>query len=303
MALSKKFEENIIYRARQHWIILVLHVIKLSLFIGIPMAIAVLLFSDWIYAGVIFMVVFICVVVYEYFLYAKSWLFVGNQKITLFVRNGLFSQYAMSIRYGNIQDCACSKNSMLGYWFWYGTFFARSISGKEWEHFQANFVPKVGKVYSIVNALAELSDAQRVNIENLDQLFSIHKKEEPVSVDPIIEGRRRLLASIPGVVEVAVLSRTDCEYIKKHEARENEWVLRVIESETVFALTHDSSFRDPDAQITEIRDNDIVYFPVVPFHELWPTAISGSPGVRIHAYLIPKFKEITIEYATVVVGV
>lgn len=76
-----------------------------------------------------------------------------------------------------------------------------------------------------------------------------------------------------------------------------------MESDTVFALTHDSSFRDPDALITLEREDGTVYFPVVPFHELGPTAISGSPGMRIHAYLIPKFKEITIEYATVVVGV
>ncbi len=213
----------------------------------------------------------------------------------------------MSIRYGNIQDCACSKNSALGYLLGYGTFFARSISGKEWEHFQANYVPKVGKVYSIVNALAELSDSKRADIESLDQLFSVHKKEqsdeEIESVDPVTEGRKRLLASIPGVVEVVVLNKIDTEYIQKHESKENEWVLKVMGTDTVFALTHDSTFRDPDAPITMTQEDGTIRFPVVPFHELGPTAISGSPGMRVHAYLIPKFQEITIEYATVVVGV
>lgn len=74
-------------------------------------------------------------------------------------------------------------------------------------------------------------------------------------------------------------------------------------TDTVFALTHDSTFRDPDAPITMTQEDGTIRFPVVPFHELGPTAISGSPGMRVHAYLIPKFQEITIEYATVVVGV
>jgi hypothetical protein len=76
-----------------------------------------------------------------------------------------------------------------------------------------------------------------------------------------------------------------------------------MEADTIFALTHNSSFRDPDAPIALEREDGAIYFPVVPFHELGTTAISGSPGMRIHAYLIPKFKEITIEYATVVIGV
>lgn len=84
----------------------------------------------------------------------------------------------------------------------------------------------MGKVYSIVNALAELSDSKRADIENLDQLFSVHKKEqsdeEIESVDPVTEGRKRLLASIPGVVEVVVLNKIDTEYIQKHESKENE---------------------------------------------------------------------------------
>lgn len=80
-------------------------------------------------------------------------------------------------------------------------------------------------------------------------------------------------------------------------------MLRTVESGTVFALTHDGTFRDPDAVITSSRGDGTIYFPVVPFHELGPAAISGSPGMRVHAYLVPKFQEITIEYATVLVGV
>lgn len=87
-------------------------------------------------------------------------------------------------------------------------------------------MPKVGKVYSIVNALAELSDDERGKIQDLDHLFSVHQKEQNdekiESIDPVVERRKKLLASIPGVVEVVVLSKADAEYIQKHESRENE---------------------------------------------------------------------------------
>lgn len=307
MPPSRKFEETIIYRTHQHSITFVLDVLKWSIYIGTPVALGILLFSDWMYASVGFAACVLVIAGYEHFLHAKSWLLIGNQAITLFIRNGLFSQYTMSIRYNNIQDCACSKNSMLGYWLKYGTFFARSVSGKDGEHFQANYVPKVGKVYSIVNALAQLSDEERSSIQDLDHLFAVHKKEESDEaielVDPVAEGQKRLLASIPGVVEVVILNQADRDYIRKHEARENEGVLKAIESGTVFALIHDSSFRDPDGPITIEREDGATYFPPVPFHELGLSAVSGSPGMRIHAYLVPKFREITIEYATVLIGV
>jgi uncharacterized membrane protein YdbT with pleckstrin-like domain len=131
MTPSKKFEETIIYKTHQHWIILLLQIVKKSVFIGLPILIGVLLFSDWLYASMSLFCVAVLIIAYEYYLHLKSWLLIGNQKVTLFIRNGLFSQYTMNIRYNNIQDCACSKNSALGYLFGYGTFFARSISGKE----------------------------------------------------------------------------------------------------------------------------------------------------------------------------
>lgn len=226
MAPNLKFEENIIYRTHQHRFVFLLHVVQLSVIIGIPVTFLVFIFSDWIYASIGFAICMIIIIGYENFLYLKSWLLVGNYSITLFIRNGIFSQYTMSIRYNNIQDCACSKNSILGYWFGYGTFFARSISGKDGEHFQANYVPKVGKVYSIVNALAQLSDADRNQVSDLEHLFAMHKKEESDEkielLHPMVEGYKKLLTSIPGVVEVVVLNIVDREYIRKHESRENE---------------------------------------------------------------------------------
>lgn len=305
--MKPQFTETIVYKTHQHWITHVSHVVQYAVLIGLPVLVGVFLFSDWMYASIACALTVMAVALYEYFLYSKSWLLIGNQKITLFVRNRLFSQYTISIRYNNIQDCACSKNSALGYALGYGTFFARSISGKDGEHFQASFVPKVGKVYSIVNALASLSDEQRDEIRDLDHLFAVHTKDASDAkielVDPVIEGQKRLLSSIPGVVEVVVLNQADRDYIRKHEDPANEGVLQTIESGTVFALTHDSSFRDPDAPITLAGEDGAVYFPVVPFHELGPAAISGSPGMRVHAYLIPKFQTITIEYATILIGV
>lgn len=102
---------------------------------------------------------------------------VGNQKITLSIRNGIFSQYAMSIRYRNIRDCAVSKNSMIGYFLKYGTLFVRASSGSDGD-FQARYVPKVGKVYALINALSRYNDDDRASIDSIEKLHTHHTKRE-----------------------------------------------------------------------------------------------------------------------------
>ena len=101
---------------------------------------------------------------------------IGNQKITLSVRNGLWSQYAMNIRYRNIRDSAVSTNSMWGYLFKYGTLFVRS-SAQDGD-FRAHFVPKVGKVYALVNALSRYSDDERAHFDSIEKLHAYHQEKE-----------------------------------------------------------------------------------------------------------------------------
>lgn len=102
---------------------------------------------------------------------------VGNQKITLSVRNGLFSQYAMNIRYRNIRDCAVSKNSLVGYLLKYGTLFVRASSGSDGD-FQARHVPKVWKVYALINALSRYTDDERAQFDTIEKLHAHHIEKE-----------------------------------------------------------------------------------------------------------------------------
>jgi hypothetical protein len=102
---------------------------------------------------------------------------IGNQKITLSVRNGIFSQYAMNIRYRNIRDCAVSKNNIFGYLFKYGTIFVRASSGSDGD-FHAEYVPKVGKVYALINALSRYTDDERSHFDTIEKLHTHHIAKE-----------------------------------------------------------------------------------------------------------------------------
>ena len=113
---------------------------------------------------------------YDHYLWEHSWLFIGNQKVTLSVRNGIFSQFAMNVRYRNIRDCAVSKHSMWSFLFKYGTIFVRSSANEG--DFHVNYVPKVGKVYALVNALSRYSDEERTEIDSIEALHNYHKHTE-----------------------------------------------------------------------------------------------------------------------------
>ncbi len=174
-----RFEEKILYKARQHWIVPTLQSLKMIGAIAFPVWLITYFFSDfsWIWTISLFLIVSALIVAYDHYLWHHSWLMVGNQKITLSVRNGLFSQYAMNIRYRNIRDCAVSKNSLIGYLLKYGTLFVRASSGSDGD-FQARYVPKVGKVYALINALSRYSDEERAHFDTIDKLHAHHVKQE-----------------------------------------------------------------------------------------------------------------------------
>jgi hypothetical protein len=69
-----------------------------------------------------------------------------------------------------------SKNTFFGFLFKYGTLFIRSTSADG--DFIAKFVPKVGKVYALVNALTRYSDADRAHIDSIEKLHILHMKKE-----------------------------------------------------------------------------------------------------------------------------
>jgi hypothetical protein len=175
---TPKFDEKILYKSHQHWIVPVFSIVKYIFLFACPVSFLVYFLSNysWWWTILIFIVATFGIILYAYYLWNHSWLFIGNQKVTLSVRNGIFSQFAMNVRYRNIRDCAVSKHSMWSFLLKYGTIFIRS-SANEWD-FHAHFVPKVGKVYALVNALSRYTDDERTEIESIESLHSYHTKKE-----------------------------------------------------------------------------------------------------------------------------
>lgn len=174
-----RFEEKVLYKSRQHWIVPTIQSLKMIVAIAFPVGLVTYFFSDfsWIWTTSAFLLVSFLAIAYDHYLWYHSWFMVGNQKLTLSVRNGIFSQYAMSIRYRNIRDCAVSKNSVIGYFLKYGTLFVRASSGSDGD-FQARYVPKVGKVYALINALSRYNDDERSRFDTIEKLHTHHMKQE-----------------------------------------------------------------------------------------------------------------------------
>ncbi len=182
-----RFEEKILYKTRQHWIVPVIKSFKaISLWMFVLSFLVYFMTSySWIWTLLFFCVGSIGIGGYYWYLWAHSWLMIGNQKITMTVRSGFFSQYAMNIRYRNIRDCAVSKNNILNYIFKYGTLFIRS-SGAEGD-FEAHFAPKVGKIYALINALSRYSDDERTEISSIEKLHNHHQKQEFSNIDHTVQ--------------------------------------------------------------------------------------------------------------------
>ena len=127
-----RFDEKILFKTRQHWIVLVAQSVKYSFLIPIPVSVIIYFFSGYSWAWTIIMFLFLVIitVAYKSYLWYHSWLLIGNQKVTLSVRNGIFSQYAMNVRYRNIRDCAVSKKSIFAFFLKYGTIFIRSSANE-----------------------------------------------------------------------------------------------------------------------------------------------------------------------------
>lgn len=171
------FEEKILYKCHQHWIIPVINSFKLIIIVSIPLAIVTYFLSySWIITSLVFIAMSAILIAYDHYLWHHSWLMIGNQKITLSIRNGLWSQYAMNIRYRNIRDSAVSKNSIWGYIFKYGSLFVRSSVAEG--DFRAHYVPKVGKIYALINALSRYSDDERAGINSIEALHEHHQRSE-----------------------------------------------------------------------------------------------------------------------------
>jgi hypothetical protein len=166
--MALQFNETILFKTHQHPIIPIIATLKGICFFGIPIGIATYFLSSFsvLITTSVVLVCSVGIAIYDHYLYSQSWFYVGNQKISLFVRTGIWSQWSSNIRYRNIHDLACSKNTMPSYFFGYGTLFARASGGDG--DFTAPYIPKVGKVYSIVNTLMRYTDDERDAISTVE---------------------------------------------------------------------------------------------------------------------------------------
>ncbi len=302
-----RFEEKILYKCRQHWIIPAVQSIKLLLVIILPLSVLLWFITNYsLWMTIVwFFILCILIIGYEYYLWYHSWLFIWNQKVTLAVRNGIFSQYAMNIRYRNIRDSAVSKNSMIGFILKYGTLFIRSTNA-DWD-FIAKYVPKVGKIYALINALSRYSDDERAHIDTIEKLHAYHTKQEftpPSQTQSMtLEQAIDALRNTPWVVDVVELSLDSRAHIELYEEQRNHGIREALKRTHMICLLHNSDWRDSPTSLVSKDQSGHIIFPGISFPEITGTGVvSGSPSKEIHTYLLQFFPYASYDDATIIVG-
>ena len=304
------FNDKILFQTRQHKIILVFNFIKIFLFFWLPILIlSYLIFRLWI-IGILFSWVIISIIAFwwVYFFWSKSYFIISNKKLSIKVRNWLFSKFHMSIYFKNIKDIAYSKNNIFHYMFNYWTFFARSSAGAGGD-FEWNALPDIEKIYKYVNNIYLLSEEKRELLDSIDNLEWVkriseidilEKKKE--TFNEIINKEKGVLLDIQWVKEVVLLDDKDRAFIFENEEDRNHWVYEILRKKVLFVITHDSSFREPDEAIVLQKWKKVI-FPTVKFHEIkreW--VLSASPWIEIHNYLKDKIENLWEYDATILVG-
>ncbi|NDK09457.1 PH domain-containing protein [Candidatus Gracilibacteria bacterium] len=305
------FTDKILYKTHQHIIVpitkflavfLPLFIISSVLFYFIDINIAIIVIFEVLFAVLIF--------AWFYFFWVKSYFIISNEKIIVKVRNGIFSKFHMSIHFKNIRDMAFSKNNIMHYALGYGTIFARSSAGAVGD-LEAKQIPNIEKVYKILNALHSMDDSERKNISSLDQILlplssqkvnNLTEFTVEETLEEVIEKEKNILLNIQGIREVVLLDGVDRKQIFSLEEDRNHGVYEALRKKVLFAATHDVSLRDPDEAIV-LQAGEKVIFPSVKFHEIKrDSVISSSPGLAVHEYLVPKFKDFDAYDATLLIG-
>lgn len=88
MSTKQTFEEKILYKTHQHWIIPAINSVKLIFLIALPISVVTyFLVYSWLITSCVFLIISGIVIAYDHYLWEHSWLMVGNQKVTLSIRN------------------------------------------------------------------------------------------------------------------------------------------------------------------------------------------------------------------------
>lgn len=292
-------KENILLKIHQHWVKALLEILKYFLISSIFFWIFTYIISESIFITIVVLLI-ILVLIYSYFhfFHSKSYFYITNDKLSIDVRNWIFSKYNLSIHFDQIKDMAYSKNHIFHYLFDYWVLFVRSSAWSDW-NFIVPDIPNIEDVFKKVNFLYSLSKEQRKNITSLDNL-SDNTTTKNSKEDTIKKVKDELL-KINWIVEVELLNNDDKKFIFETEEDRNHWVYECIKREITFVVTHNSSFRNADEPIVLKLWNKVI-FPPVSFHEIkQKNTISSSPWIKVHNYLIKKLNNIWEYDATLLI--
>lgn len=284
-------ETNILFKTHQHFITLILKVIKSFLIIWTFWSISIYLITNDIIKTIIWIIIlFILIYIYHYFFYSKSYFYITNDRLSIDVRNWFFSQYNMSIYFNQIKDMAYSKNNFLHYIFNYWVLFIRSSAWTDW-NFIVSDVPNIEELYKKVSFMYSLSIDERKSLVDICAYQNKNITKE-ISKEEIINKVKKELLSINWIKEVKLLTNDDKKYIFENEEDRNHWVYECIKRQITFVMTHDSNFRNALEPIVLKLWNKVI-FPPVSFTEISEkNTISSSPWLKVHNYLTTKLNNV-----------
>jgi hypothetical protein len=289
-------EENILLKIHQHKISLIFQIVKLFVICWTPVFIVWFIIKP-IYWLLALIITFIIISIYEYYLWSKSYLIITNKKISLEVRNRIFSKYNLLAYFGQIRDFAYSRNNVFHYMFNYWTLFIRTSAAGDGS-VEITRVPNIEKIYEKVNYIYNLWEFWRENLENISE----KEKSKTTSKEDLTEKVKSELLAIKWIKEAILLDDKDKQFIFKTEEDRNHGVYEALKRDISFAVTHNSSFRDADAPIVLKLWNKVI-FPPVSFHEIKEkNTVSSSPWIEVHKYLSAKFSDLASDDATLIIG-
>lgn len=293
-------QNRTLFKTHQHSIVPVSKAITQGTVGAIVLWIVGFMLLGW--TGMVFGIVMAYCVsgLYAYTLWKNSWLKLDKDRIIMDVRTGLFSHFETSVRYDKIQDSAITHNNIFHFFFQTGNIFIRSAATGVGDFFAPN-IPKVEEIHTYIHALQNLTQDER---EELNTIEDVYKKKPTAKKDineAIREEKANLLA-IEGIKEVVALSDTDRIFLFENEEDRNHAVYEALKRQVLLCVTHDDTFRNPDAAIVHKKGEKVI-FPGVAFHEVKEkNVVSASPGLKTHEYLIRKFESPQTADATILIG-
>ncbi|MBI5391442.1 hypothetical protein HZB00_00405 [Candidatus Woesearchaeota archaeon] len=119
-----------------------------------------------------------------------------------------------------------------------------------------------------------------------------------IDIQPILEQ----LQKIRGLKDPKILSPEDRALLKQSETAQNIGVHTCLKRSILLVALHDETFRKPETPEV-IEENGVATFPAVAFPELAQyQAITGSPSIQSHFYLVEKHYPNVENYATLLIG-